>query len=311
MEVEKEIPKQCSIIIPVYNTRALYLQEAIASAEQQTIPCNVIIVDDGSTREETLQFLAQVDKASSDAVKVYHKNNEGVSVARYYGATKVTTPFLTFLDSDDWLKENAIEELLKKIEEAKADYGEAGVKKRGLKELSENPVFDVIQEDHTLEWNLHGCIFVTDQFVKNCKGYPEIFRGEDVLTKVEYLGYCKKVALVEHPVYVYRSNAESFSNTDSVKQLSIVDAWRRCWEICNELGLERSKEILGKRIVENAIAAMGTAQRHRWYTVMPHYREILYQYHNYVSDVSRINKAKAFVIRYMPYIYGIKKERKK
>ncbi len=86
---------QVSVIIPTYN-RPSQTQAAITSVLNQTINCECIIVNDGST-DNTISELSLTKQCK--LLNLPH--NKGVSFARNYGASHATTPWISFLDSDD------------------------------------------------------------------------------------------------------------------------------------------------------------------------------------------------------------------
>lgn len=99
-----------SIIMPYYNDK-LYIEQTINSLLNQTFPMfEIIIVDDGSKDEESIKKLTEIEKIDS-RIKVFHKKNEGASVARDYAATKISksSKYLVFLDSDDLLEKTYLE----------------------------------------------------------------------------------------------------------------------------------------------------------------------------------------------------------
>lgn len=99
-----------SIIIPAYNTGE-YIHRAIESSLRQTHEnIEVIVVDDGS-KDNTLE-VAQSYAEKDSRVRVFHKENGGVSSARNLGIREARGEYIVFLDSDDWLEDNAIEYLL-------------------------------------------------------------------------------------------------------------------------------------------------------------------------------------------------------
>lgn len=103
-----------SIIIPVYNVES-YLRECLDSVIAQTYPgWEAICVNDGSTdgSADILKEYANRD----DRVKVIEQPNGGLSAARNTGIRKAQGEYLFFLDSDDWLEENALEVLLKNMD---------------------------------------------------------------------------------------------------------------------------------------------------------------------------------------------------
>jgi len=92
-----------SVIIPCFNN-ATYLNRALESVKIQKYDnYEVIIVNDGSTDDATLNIL---DRISSEKIKVFHTSNKGVSAARNYGYSKSKGNYIQFLDSDDFLLAN-------------------------------------------------------------------------------------------------------------------------------------------------------------------------------------------------------------
>ena len=99
-----------SIIIPAYNT-APYIQRAIESSQRQShTNVEIIIIDDGST-DDTLK-VSQSYAEKDSRIKVIHQENAGVSSARNHGMREANGEYYVFLDSDDWLEDNAVEILL-------------------------------------------------------------------------------------------------------------------------------------------------------------------------------------------------------
>ena len=99
-----------SIIIPAYNVEK-YIHRAIESSVRQTHKkIEVIIVDDGST-DRTCEIITEY-AARYPEIKHISQTNAGVSSARNAALEICNSDYVIFLDSDDWLEENAIERLL-------------------------------------------------------------------------------------------------------------------------------------------------------------------------------------------------------
>ncbi|MBR2712095.1 MAG: glycosyltransferase family 2 protein [Bacilli bacterium] len=98
-----------SIIIPVYNVEQ-YLKRCIDSVTSQTYKnIEILLIDDGST-DNSGQLCDDLSK-TDNRIKVYHKKNGGLSSARNMGLKKIKGKYVYFLDSDDTIDLNCIEEM--------------------------------------------------------------------------------------------------------------------------------------------------------------------------------------------------------
>lgn len=90
-----------TIVVTCFETDPEQLADAVASARAQTYPATeVVVVDDGSARPETLSLL---DRLEADGVRVLRQANQGVSAARNHGMRSARGEFLLPLDGDDLL----------------------------------------------------------------------------------------------------------------------------------------------------------------------------------------------------------------
>lgn len=108
------------IIMPVYNTPIDDLKRCLSSIERQTFKnYKVYIIDDGSF-DEVRNFLDEYVR-DKDEVIVKHVVNGGVSRARNIGIDSSSAEYLTFVDSDDTLEENFLEEAFSLIKDNDLD----------------------------------------------------------------------------------------------------------------------------------------------------------------------------------------------
>lgn len=108
------------IIMPVYNTPIDDLKRCLSSIERQTFKdYKVYIIDDGSL-DDVRSFLDEYAK-EKDEVIVKHVVNGGVSRARNIGIDSSSAEYLTFVDSDDTLEENFLEEAFSLIKDNDLD----------------------------------------------------------------------------------------------------------------------------------------------------------------------------------------------
>lgn len=100
-----------SIIVPVYNV-AEYLDRCMQSLLHQTYgQLEIILVDDGST--DNSGDICDNYKAADSRVKVVHKSNAGLGMARNTGMDVATGNYFMFVDSDDYIELDAVEYLIK------------------------------------------------------------------------------------------------------------------------------------------------------------------------------------------------------
>lgn len=98
-----------SIIVPVYNAET-YLKESIGSLMRQTYRnLEIILVNDGS--EDQSGCICDELAKRDDRIRVIHKENEGVTSTWTKGALASTGEYLCFMDSDDWVDPEMIEDM--------------------------------------------------------------------------------------------------------------------------------------------------------------------------------------------------------
>ena len=102
-----------TVVIPLYNAEK-YIAETLQSVLAQTYPnIEVLVIDDGSTDDS----LVIAKTYESEKVKVFSQPNKGASAARNYGLREAKGDYIQFLDADDLLSSNKIEEQVKVLVE--------------------------------------------------------------------------------------------------------------------------------------------------------------------------------------------------
>lgn len=99
-----------SIVIPVYNAEK-YLSRCLDSVIAQNYKdFEVICIDDGSSDKSGILLDGYAGR--DPRIKVFHKQNEGVSIARNIGIQMSRGEYILFLDSDDWYETNCLEQMM-------------------------------------------------------------------------------------------------------------------------------------------------------------------------------------------------------
>ncbi|HRN70178.1 MAG TPA: glycosyltransferase family 2 protein [Candidatus Woesebacteria bacterium] len=107
-----------SIITPVWNIEPELLHKAIDSVRQQTYSnWELCLYDDASTKSETLAYLKELEGTSENINVNYGKKNLNISLATNEALKTATGDYVLFLDNDDMLSPNALNEIVSRIHE--------------------------------------------------------------------------------------------------------------------------------------------------------------------------------------------------
>lgn len=114
---------EISVVITNYNY-GQYLEQAIQSVLKQTYEhLKLIVIDDAST-DDSGKILSKYKK---QATIIQHTDNKGIVYARNEALELVSSPFILFLDADDWLNEDYLEMLLASAQDNKLDVAYCGM----------------------------------------------------------------------------------------------------------------------------------------------------------------------------------------
>lgn len=117
--------KKISIIVPVYNAEKR-LNICLDSLKEQTYKnFEVILINDGSTDKSG--DICDIYTKKDERFKVIHSKNSGVSSARNKGLNVCTGDYIIFVDSDDEVKNNMLEEMLYYLKQSEADVIITGI----------------------------------------------------------------------------------------------------------------------------------------------------------------------------------------
>ncbi|MBR4287906.1 MAG: glycosyltransferase [Clostridia bacterium] len=109
-----------SVVLPVYNV-APFLPQCLDSLLNQSYEdLEILAVDDGST-DESLSILREYEEKAQGKLKVFTKENGGLSDARNFGMERATGTYLAFIDSDDFVHPDFCRKMVEKMEEENLD----------------------------------------------------------------------------------------------------------------------------------------------------------------------------------------------
>lgn len=219
-----ENPK-ISIIVPVYNAEK-YLHRCIESILAQTFKdFELLLIDDGS--KDNSGYICDDYAQKDERVRVWHKENGGVSSARNVGLDNARGEWVTFADSDDWLESNAFAYYDELTNKHTFDYLYCGYYLNDIPEISDlEGNFDILNflnksEFDKLWYGLYSRLVIKDN---NIRFNETITLSEDKLFNYQFLKYCCQVYCAKVAFYHY-----SFGNTESLSFKGFnVDNYLKC-----------------------------------------------------------------------------------
>ncbi len=209
-----------TIIIPIYNLED-YLDNCLNSIKKQTYTnFEVLLIDDGSTdkSKQICKFYVKEDSR----FKYFYQHNAGVSKARNLGLQKACGKFVTFVDGDDFLNSNHLQDMIDGME-----YGQLSISGRNdiyqdkVKQsfkvdkdvvLNRRQLVDGILKPgiiYSFPWNK---LYLTKIIKDNLITFNEsLDYGEDLVFNMEYVLKINTAILKTDATYnyVYRKNSVS------------------------------------------------------------------------------------------------------
>lgn len=214
-----------SVVIPAYNAQA-YLRECLESVLAQSYTdWEAIVVNDGST-DSTLD-IALSYSARDPRIRVISTPNRGLSCARNVGIKDIKGQWLTFLDSDDALFQDAFKLCIEQSDMVDIVVGQFSADMRAdVRVGSDVKLLSGVQ---ALIGGLYQTVMTTSacaklfrvSLVKN-ERFPDGVYYEDLMYCVKVFKGASRVAILSDVIYYYRDNPLSFINTFSSKRLDVL-----------------------------------------------------------------------------------------
>lgn len=141
-----------SVVVPVYNVEQ-YLERCVDSILAQTYSnLELILVDDGA--KDSSGVICDAYAQKDTRVRVIHKENGGLSSARNAGIDIAQGDYISFVDSDDWIEPDALENLLNAAVQNQVELVVGGRwdvnEKTGIKKLGLCPEKEEVLSGETL-----------------------------------------------------------------------------------------------------------------------------------------------------------------
>lgn len=218
-----------SVILPVYNVEK-YLEECLDSIQNQTYSdIEVILVNDGSL--DNSKDICEKYCKEDNRFKLINQANQGQSVARNHGVAASTGEFIAFVDSDDIIRQDYLEVLIRYMsEEVDIVESQFTVHKKeffneNYKEI--NVIFEGDSEEavkavpkHVLSVNPVTKLY--RRSVVEAVPYLEGLIFEDIYSGVGMLKYIRRIIKSDYTGYYYRQHVTStMHRTFTEKNLNV------------------------------------------------------------------------------------------
>lgn len=215
-----------TIIVPAYNVEK-YLEQCLDSLVHQTDQnFRVILVNDGST-DATPDICRRYVSRHGERFRCITQENKGLGAARNTGFSEADTPYVAFLDSDDWQDIRFVEKFCRLMDGLDYEpdiiftlprcYDEAS---HQVFDWMDKPLYDTIfggeasqslnclthPEIYLLEVNANRKIYRTGFLRENRFAFPEGVKWEDIRPHIQLCHLAKSIAALADTGFIYRTN---------------------------------------------------------------------------------------------------------
>lgn len=231
-----------SIITPIYNAEK-YLEECLQSILRQTVADFELLLIDNNSRDRSVEICRQYMERDP-RIKLFHCRKPGASAARNYGLDRASGEFVVFVDADDWVEPDHLENLLgeglgkeditftnafisydlqlveEEVSGEECDWVFAQLRRQTFFGWTWNKIFNrAIIEEHRIRFNegmrLH----------------------EDELFTAEYCQYVNHVRVSNHKTYHYRILNTSVMRSKMPKEEKL-SCYRQLYKMYSRLDRE-------------------------------------------------------------------------
>lgn len=228
-----------SVVIPVYNA-ANYLEECLFSIiDQKYKNIEIICVDDGST-DNSITILEKWKK-KDNRINVIHQENNGPSSARNKGLEYAHGDYITFVDADDFVKNEIYLSSISEIQKNNLDVYSFAIESYpgGSVRRSSFPTGIIIdykqlfasnnriQSENALCFSVRF-VFRSSIIKENkIRFYEDIHFGEDMLFNTDVICHSRRIMVTNDSFYYYRKNNTSAMSLPYKQKLkdSLVKAY--------------------------------------------------------------------------------------
>lgn len=220
-----------SVIVPIYNVEK-YLDRCMESLLNQTLKdIEIIMVDDGSP--DNCPEMCDEYARKDSRVKVIHKKNAGLGLARNSGLEVATGEYVSFVDSDDFTDVDAYRSLYENAQKRNADVVYAGFlmqhsdntesecfvldkewKGKEINTFLKSLIYDSLPDKEKIWMSVWNAIYKRKVIENNNIRFlsEREYLSEDVVFHTMLLPLCRKVVCIPKTFYHYCYNGTSLTH---------------------------------------------------------------------------------------------------
>lgn len=213
-----------AVIVPVYNTE-LFLNQCIQSIRDQTYTnLEVLLIDDGSTDQSGR--MCDLATTEDPRFRVIHQSNQGLSAARNTGLSLSSSPYVAFVDSDDWLLPDCLQQLMEYMAAETSDVTMCRLKRTDQYGIAE----DSSQAPWANTWGMEEALLYIDRHLSGLMAvscgklykrelfqnirFPEGRYHEDEFTTYRLLFNAARIGIINRFLYMHRIREHSITQSD-------------------------------------------------------------------------------------------------
>lgn len=257
-----------SIIMPVYNCEK-FLSESIESVISQSYQnWELIIVDDGSKDNSIAIIEVYVEKDSR--IRLYKNQSEehGPGIARNYGMEQISGKYTYFIDADDWIEKELLQDTVTLAEKTDADIVPFGFiiednGKKIKKPLTPCGNFEFQDFKRIANEITRGTWSECHELIRSALlrdvRHNKYKTCEDICFQMDLLCNVRKVCGIDKEYYHYRVVKDSVSHTDNWDDLFIeksIAVWEKERKFLEYCGLNEESQIMKNTAIERYTGCM-------------------------------------------------------
>ena len=235
-----------SIIIPVYNSYKT-LSRCLDSIISQTYTNIEIIIINNNSNDKSINIINKYTKKDKRIIALSEKNR-GVSYARNLGINKSTGDYIMFVDSDDYIEQNAVEVLIDNIKNNKCNviraYFKSDVKTYdNQKKYLQNHLYYKKEINNILIPNILNqsigsyiwLLLIKKDLLNNIKFNEKLYIHQDLYFYIELLSNINSIYFTNTIIYNYKTNPDSSKSKQYYKRniYNILDLYNELNNLTN------------------------------------------------------------------------------